>query len=402
MPNDKKKQFTYKDSGVNLDKAGKAIELIKKPVSSTFSKNVLNDLTSYAGLFSFNNKKYKQPVLVSSTDGVGTKLLIAKEADNFTGIGQDLVGMCINDILCCGATPLFFLDYIACGQTDPQKIKIIVESIAASCRECKTALIGGEIAEMPDVYSKDDVDLAGFVVGVVEKDSIIKPGLVMKNDIIVGLPSSGVHSNGFSLVRKILKDKKIKLSHKMDKQSGAAAKQKPEAAEKLNLVDVEKSRFETAAKQKPGNTAGRRPGNTVKHKQENDRYATLADTLLTPTKLYFAVINKLLDKGTGLHGIAHITGGGFYENINRIIPKNLNALINVGSWEIPGIFNFLKNAGNISKNEMFRVFNMGIGMVLVIDPADYEKVKKISSLAGEEIFKIGIMTEGNGEVIING
>ncbi|MBE3094759.1 MAG: phosphoribosylformylglycinamidine cyclo-ligase [Actinobacteria bacterium] len=350
MPNDKKKQFTYKDSGVNLDKAGKAIELIKKPVSSTFSKNVLNDLTSYAGLFSFDNKKYKEPVLVSSTDGVGTKLLIAKEANNFAGIGQDLVGMCINDILCCGAMPLFFLDYIACGQLDPGKVKIIVESIAASCSECKTALIGGEIAEMPDIYSKDDIDLAGFVVGVVEKASIIKPGLVKKNDIIVGLPSSGVHSNGFSLVRKIIKDKKIKLSHKMDKQ----------------------------------------------------RNTTLADALLVPTKLYFAIISKLLDRGINLHGIAHITGGGFYENINRIIPKNLNALINMGSWEIPGIFNFLKDAGNISKNEMFRVFNMGIGMVLIIDPADYEKVKKISSLAGEEISKIGIVTEGNGEVIING
>ena len=359
MPSDKKKQFTYKDSGVNLDKAGKAIKLIKKPVSSTFSKNVLNDLTSYAGLFSFDNKKYRQPVLVSSTDGVGTKLLIAKEADNFAGIGQDLVGMCINDILCCGAMPLFFLDYIACGQLDCQKVKIIVESMAASCRECKTALIGGEIAEMPDIYSKDDIDLAGFVVGVVEKASVIKPGLVKKNDIIVGLPSSGVHSNGFSLIRKILKDKKIKLSHKMDKQGGAAAKQKP--------------------------------GNT-----------TLADTLLVPTKLYFATISKLLGRGSGLHGIAHITGGGFYENINRIIPKNLNALINMGSWEIPGIFNFLKNAGNISETEMFRVFNMGIGMVLIIDPVDYEKVKKISSLAGEEIYKIGIVTEGNGEVLING
>jgi phosphoribosylformylglycinamidine cyclo-ligase len=370
MPNNKKKQFTYKDSGVNLDKAGKAIELIKKPVLSTFSKNVLNDLTSYAGLFSFDNKKYSQPVLVSSTDGVGTKLLIAKEANNFTGIGQDLVGMCVNDILCCGATPLFFLDYIACGQLVPEKIKIIVESIAASCRECKTALIGGEIAEMPDIYSKDDVDLAGFIVGVVEKDSIIKPGLVKKNDIIVGLPSSGVHSNGFSLIRKILKDNKIKLSHKIDKQSGTAAKQKS--------------------------------GNTVEQKPQYDRNTTLADTLLVPTKLYYKVISKLLSKGIGLHGIAHITGGGFYENINRVIPENLNALINMGSWEIPGIFNFLKNAGNVSETEMFRVFNMGIGMVAIIDPADYDKVKKISSQAGEEIFKIGIVTQGNREVVLNG
>lgn len=349
MPNDKKKQYTYKDSGVNLDNAGKAIELIKKPVSSTFSKNVLNDLTSYAGLFSFDNKKYKEPVLVSSTDGVGTKLLVAKETNNFTGIGQDLVGMSINDILCCGAMPLFFLDYVACGRLDPEKVKIIIDSIAASCRECKTALIGGEMAEMPDIYSKDDIDLAGFVVGVVEKASIIKPDLVKRNDIIIGLPSSGVHSNGFSLIRKIIKDKKIKLNTRIDKQSDT----------------------------------------------------TLADELLIPTKLYFRIISKLLDGGIGLHGIAHITGGGFYENINRIIPKNLDASINMGSWKIPGIFNFLQSKGNISKSEIFRVFNMGIGMVTIIDLADYEKVKKISLLAGEQIFKIGTMTEGRGEVIIN-
>lgn len=359
MPNDKKKHFTYKDSGVNLGKAGKAIELIKKPVTSTFSENVLNDLTSYAGLFSFDSKKYKEPVLVSSTDGVGTKLLLAKEVNNFSGIGQDLVGMCINDILCCGAMPLFFLDYIACGRLNPEKVKIIVESIAKSCRECRTALIGGEIAEMPDIYSKDDIDLAGFVVGVVEKANIIKPGMVKKNDIIAGLSSSGVHSNGFSLIRKIIADKKIKLSQRIDKQSGEAAKQKN--------------------------------GGT-----------TLADELLIPTKLYFAVISKLLERKIVLHGMAHITGGGFYENINRIIPQNLNASINMGSWGIPGIFNFLKNAGSISKKEMFRVFNMGIGMVLIIDPADYEKVKKVSSLEGEELFKIGIVTEGNGEVVING
>jgi len=360
MPNDKKKQYTYADSGVNLDKAGRAIELIKKPVSSTFSKNVLNDLTSYAGLFSFDNKKYREPVLVSSTDGVGTKLLVAKEAGIFTGIGQDLVGMCINDILCCGAMPLFFLDYIACGQLDPEKIKIIVDSIAAGCRECKTALIGGEIAEMPDIYSKDDIDLAGFVVGVVEKARVIKPNLVKKNDIIVGLPSSGVHSNGFSLIRKIIKDKKIKLSQKIDKHG------------------------------------------EVKQKSEDSGNTTLADALLTPTKLYFKVINRLLESGAGIHGIAHITGGGFYENINRIIPKNMDASINPESWEIPSIFDFLQNAGNVSKNEMFRVFNMGIGMVVIIDPADYKKVKKISLLAGEDISRIGIVTEGRGGVIING
>src|SRR5665647_2676158 len=193
--------ISYKDSGVDLDAAGEAIKLIKKPVFSTFNKNVLNDLSSYAGLFLFEKDKFKEPVLVSSTDGVGTKLLLARTTGLLGNIGQDLVAMCINDILCCGATPLFFLDYIACGKLEPQKIETIVQSIAVSCKICETALIGGEIAEMPDMYKNGDIDLAGFVVGAVDRQQVIKPDLVKEGDIILGIASSGIHSNGYSLIR---------------------------------------------------------------------------------------------------------------------------------------------------------------------------------------------------------
>jgi phosphoribosylformylglycinamidine cyclo-ligase len=342
--------YCYKDSGVNLKKASKAIDLIKEPIFSTFSNNVLNDLTSYAGLFKFDSAKYKEPILVSSTDGVGTKLLIVKDTGNFEYIGQDLVAMCINDILCCGAKPLFFLDYIACGKLEPEKVKIIVESVAKSCSQCDTALIGGEIAEMPDMYKIDDIDLAGFAVGVVEKSSIIKTDKVRENDIIVGLPSSGVHSNGFSLIRKLIKDIKFSL--------------------KKNY--------------KPGVNK------------------TLGEELITPTKLYYKVINQMLygNPICDIHGFAHITGGGFYDNINRILPDRMDAEITEGSWPVPDIFKFLEQSGNIIKDEMYRVFNMGIGMAIIIDPGDINKVKNAASTSGENIYQIGKVIHGNKKVII--
>jgi phosphoribosylformylglycinamidine cyclo-ligase len=345
-----KYHYSYKDSGVDLRKASKAIELIKKPVFSTFSSNVLNDLTSYAGLFKFDSAKYKEPVLVSSTDGVGSKLLIAKDTGNFEYIGQDLVAMCINDILCCGAKPLFFLDYIACGRVEPEKIKIVVESVAKSCSECDTALVGGEIAEMPDIYKIDDIDLAGFVVGVVEKSNIIKTDKVRENDVIAGFPSSGVHSNGFSLIRKLVKDKKLSLK----KNFGSG---------------IDK---------------------------------TLGEELITPTKLYYKAINKMLygDINCDIHGLAHITGGGFYENINRLLPDRMDAEIAEGSWPVPDIFKFLQHSGNINKKEMYRVFNMGIGMVIIINPEDFNKIKIIASLSGENIYRIGKIIHGNRKVLI--
>ncbi|MBL7124167.1 MAG: phosphoribosylformylglycinamidine cyclo-ligase [Actinobacteria bacterium] len=343
------KKYSYKKSGVDLDKASKAIDLIKESVSSTFSNNVLNDLSSFSGLFKLDLAKYKNPILASSTDGVGTKMLIAKEVNNYRYIGQDLVAMCINDILCSGAIPLFFLDYIACGKLQPVKIKIIVESIAASCRECRTALIGGETAEMPDMYGKDDIDLAGFVVGLVDKSDIIKRDLVNKNDIIVGVSSSGIHSNGFSLVRKIIDDEKLDLGKK--------------------------------------------------YKWTENK--VLSDLLLTPTKLYFKIIYEILLKSKiRIHGIAHITGGGFYENIKRVLPFNLDAVVNEGSWQIPRIFKVLQEMGNISRIEMFRVFNMGIGMILIISPDDFYDISSIASEMGEDIYKIGSIVSGSGNVII--
>lgn len=343
------KKYSYKKSGVDLDKASKAIDLIKESVSSTFSNNVLNDLSSFSGLFKLDLAKYKNPILASSTDGVGTKMLIAKEVNNYSYIGQDLVAMCINDILCNGAMPLFFLDYIACGKLQPSKIKIIVESIAASCRECRTALIGGETAEMPDMYGKDDIDLAGFVVGLVDKSDIIKRDLVNKNDIIVGISSSGIHSNGFSLVRKIIDDKKLELGKK--------------------------------------------------YKWTENK--TLSDLLLTPTKLYFKIIYEILVKSEiRIHGIAHITGGGFYDNIKRVLPSNLDAVVNEGSWQIPCIFKVLQEMGNISRIEMFRVFNMGIGMILIVSPDDFYNISRIASETGEDIYKIGSIAPGSGNVII--
>ncbi len=346
------KSATYKDSGVDLDAAGLAIKLIKKSVFSTFNKNVLNDMTSYAGLFLFEKDKFKEPVLVSSTDGVGTKLLLARTTGLLDNVGQDLVAMGINDILCCGAVPLFFLDYIACGKLEPGKIKKIVDSIASSCRVCETALIGGEIAEMPDMYGRGDIDLAGFVVGVVDRQQVIKPELVKEGDIILGVASSGIHSNGYSLVREIIREKKLSLA------------------------------------------------GDYKFKSEDLSGKNLGEILMEPTKLYFKLSKNFKDKNIKINGMAHITGGGFYENINRVIPGSLNAQIRQGSWEIPEIFKFLQVKGNMANDEMFRVFNMGIGMVYIISPEYVEMATRIAQESGDTAFKIGRIVKGSGKVMI--
>lgn len=337
----KKVRFTYKNSGVDIDAANKMIGMIKKPVFSTFNKNVLNNLGSFSGLYLFEKDNYKNPVLVSSTDGVGTKLILARETGLFDNVGQDLVAMCINDIICCGAKPLFFLDYIACGKLIPEKIQAIVSSIAWSCKECNTVLIGGETAEMPGLYSEDEIDLAGFVVGVVEKDSIINPGMVSAGDLVFGIESSGFHSNGYSLIRKIIKEKNINL------------------------------------------------------KKDN-----LGEKLMEPTRLYSSFINGALDYGIKINGIANITGGGFYENINRIIPDNMDVKIESASWEVPGPFIYFKEIASIDDCEMFRVFNMGIGMVIIISPGWKDGLLKYSRETNESIYLIGSVQNGSGKVII--
>jgi phosphoribosylformylglycinamidine cyclo-ligase len=345
------KKYSYKSSGVNIDKASNVLSQLKKTITSTFSDRVLSDLSSYSGLFQPDLRGYKVPVLVSSTDGVGTKIMLAKRLNHYQDIGQDAVAMCINDIICCGAKPLFFLDYIACGKVNEEKIKIIIESISRSCIYCDTVLVGGEIAEHPGMSEEDDIDIAGFAVGIIEKSKIINPGLVNEGDILAGIPSSGIHSNGFSLVRKLIDDKKLDLN-------------------------------------KIYNRAGSVP---------------LGNLLLTPTLLYSKLINKIIESGVTIHGIAHITGGGFYENINRIIPSNMDVVIREGSWEILPVFKFLQELGNIDKKEMFRVFNMGIGMVLIIPPDELVRVKKIAIKMDENIhniYDIGIVTSGSGKVII--
>lgn len=342
------KEYSYRSSGVDIDKASNVLGKLKETISSTFSDKVLSDLSSFSGLFQLDLKVYKNPVLTSSTDGVGTKIILAKKLDHYESIGQDAVAMCINDIICCGAKPLFFLDYIACGKVDDRKIKTIIESIAESCSYCDTVLIGGETAEHPGMSEEDDIDVAGFAVGIIEKSAIINPRLVKMGDIIAGLASSGIHSNGFSLVRKLIEDKKLDLKKKYDWARGES----------------------------------------------------LGNLFLTPTRLYPRAVGKMIENKVNIHGIAHITGGGFYENINRIIPVSMDASIKEGSWKVPAVFKFLQQLGNIDRDEMFRVFNMGIGMVLIIAPDEFDRTKKIAGDMGENLHNIGIVTKGSGKVII--
>lgn len=345
------KNHSYKDSGVDIDKTNRMLSGLKNVIGSTHNGNVLSDLSSFCGSFSLDTASYKNPVLTSSTDGVGTKLILARETGNYSTVGQDLVAMSINDLVCSGSRPLFFLDYIACGKVNTEIISTVIRSIADACRYCNTALLGGETAEMPDMYGDDEIDLAGFAVGIVEKDRIFNPGNVKKDDIIVGLPSSGLHSNGFSLIRKVINDASLNLKEPLDWTNGK----------------------------------------------------TLAEILLTPTKLYSPMIDHMIDKKTAMiKGIANITGGGFYDNINRIIPGNLDAVIRKNSWNIPDVFNFIKNAGSITEKEMYKVFNMGIGMALIIPSESYEELKKSVRKKYGDIMQIGKVTEGTGTVKIEG
>jgi phosphoribosylformylglycinamidine cyclo-ligase len=342
------KGYSYKSAGVDIDKASDVLGQLKQTIASTFSKNVLSDLSSYSGLFKLDLGGYKNPVLASSTDGVGTKIMLAKRLNNYSNIGQDAVAMCINDIICCGAKPLFFLDYISCESINEEKIKAIIESISRSCSYCGAVLIGGETAEHPGTSGSDEIDIAGFVVGIVEKEAIINPSMVKEGDIVAGIPSSGIHSNGFSLVRKLIDDKNINPDRKY------------------------------------GWTGD----------------MTLGDVLLTPTKLYSRIINKMIKGGISIHGIAHITGGGFYENINRVIPDDMDASMKEGSWSVPEIFGFLQEIGDIDEKEMFRVFNMGIGIVTIIPSGQFEKARSIAVEMEEELYNIGTIVRGEGKVTI--
>ncbi|SEC53216.1 phosphoribosylformylglycinamidine cyclo-ligase [Paenibacillus sp. GP183] len=339
----------YKKAGVDISAGNEAVERMKKHVKRTFRPEVMTDLGGFGSLFGLNKDKYEEPVLVSGTDGVGTKLKIAFAMDKHDSIGIDAVAMCVNDIIVQGAEPLFFLDYLACDKVIPEKIEAIVKGIADGCEQSGCALIGGETAEMPGVYAQGEYDIAGFTVGIVDKKKIIDGTSISPGDIILGLASSGVHSNGFSLVRKLLLEEKgYKLQDRVEE-----------------LGDL------------------------------------LGNILLTPTKLYVKPILSILEK-VKIKGMAHITGGGFIENIPRVLPAGVNAHIEYGSWPILPIFELMQREGKISNNDMFRTFNMGIGMVLVVSADQADLTLQLAEQQGEKMYHIGEITNGERVVTFGG
>ncbi len=338
---------SYKDAGVDITAGYKAVELMKQHIARTMTGGAISDIGGFGGLFELDTTNIKHPVLVSGTDGVGTKLKLAFLMDKHDTVGIDCVAMCVNDIICCGAKPLFFLDYIACGKNIPEKIASLVSGVAEGCVQSGVSLIGGETAEMPGFYSEDEYDLAGFSVGVVDRDALIDNSSIRAGDVIIALPSSGVHSNGFSLVRKVF--------------------------------DVENSDIKSPVDALDGKSIG--------------------DTLLTPTKIYVKPMLKLFESIT-VKGVSHITGGGFYENIPRSIPKGLSAKIDRESIKIPTIFHLIEKTGNISERDMFNTFNMGVGMSVITDKNDADKAVKILNECGEDAYVIGEVVKSEEGVII--
>lgn len=339
--------LTYKDAGVDKEAGYKEVQLIKGMIKKTHIPGVLSDIGGFAGLFQLDTKSYEEPVLVSGTDGVGTKLRLAFMMDKHTTIGEDCVAMCANDILCQGAKPLFFLDYIATGKLVPEKMASIVEGVSNGCIKAGCALIGGETAEMPGFYKDDEYDVAGFCVGVVDKKKIINGSTMEEGDYIIGLPSSGVHSNGFSLVRKIIFDKE---NMKVD-----------QFIEELGC--------------------------------------TIGEELLKPTRIYTNPVYNLVQK-FDIKGLSHITGGGFYENIPRMLPTGLTAHIDTTKINTPVIFNLLQKWGGIALDEMYGTFNMGIGMVIAISKDELDEVTKYLKDLGEEFVILGEVKKGTEGVVL--
>ena len=325
---------SYKQAGVDITAGYKAVELMKSHIKRTMTDGVCSDIGGFGGLFKLG--KVKNPVLVSGTDGVGTKLKIAFLMDKHNTVGIDCVAMCVNDVICCGAKPLFFLDYIAVGKNVPERVASIVEGVAEGCVQSGCALIGGETAEMPGFYPVDEYDLAGFAVGVVDKKKILDNKKMKAGDVIIALPSSGVHSNGFSLVRKVF--------------------------------DIEKADLKTPIEALGGKSLG--------------------ETLLTPTRIYVRAITALVNK-VKVKGISHITGGGFYENIPRTIPDGLGAKINKSAVKILPIFDLIAKTGNICERDMFNTFNMGVGMCVIVDKKDVDKTLDILRTNGEDAYVMG-------------
>ncbi len=338
----------YKAAGVDIEAGYESVNLIKEDVEKTMRPEVLGGLGGFSGAFLAKALKgMRDPVLLSGTDGVGTKLKLAFIMDKHNTIGIDCVAMCVNDIACVGGEPLFFLDYIACGKNRPMKIKDIVAGVAKGCEISGCALIGGETAEHPGMMSDDEYDIAGFTVGVVERDEMLTGSDIRDGDVLVGIASSGVHSNGFSLVRKVF-------------------------ADDLNLKGLSKARKEL----------------------DGD---SLGETLLTPTRIYVPLMKNLSGNGVRIKGASHITGGGFYENIPRMLPKGKSAYIRKGSFEIPPIFSLIQKKGKIEEHMMYNTFNMGLGMVLCVSPYEADRVVSVASLTGDEAFIIGEIREGESE-----
>ncbi|MBC2103203.1 phosphoribosylformylglycinamidine cyclo-ligase [Listeria marthii] len=337
----------YSKAGVDVEAGYQVVERIKKHVARTERMGAMGALGSFGGMFDLSSLNLKEPVLVSGTDGVGTKLLLAIEADKHDTIGIDCVAMCVNDILAQGAEPLFFLDYIATGKTDPVKMEQIVKGVADGCEQAGAALIGGETAEMPDMYGADDYDLAGFTVGAVEKQKLITEGAVKAGDTLIGIPSSGIHSNGYSLVRKIFfKDNDFTLD--------------------AELAELE---------------------------------VPLAEELLKPTRIYVKPVLEVL-KQVDVHGITHVTGGGFVENLPRMLTEDLAVKVELGSWPVLPIFDVMKKYGQLNELEMYEIFNMGIGMVLAVAKADVEKTLEVLVQNGEAAYVIGEVTTRESEAVI--
>lgn len=338
----------YKNAGVDIEAGYKSVELMKKHVQQTMRPEVLTNLGGFSGAFSMEKMKdMEKPTLVSGTDGVGTKLKLAFLLDKHDTIGIDCVAMCVNDIACAGGEPLFFLDYIACGKNFPEKIAEIVSGVAEGCIQSNAALIGGETAEMPGFYPEDEYDLAGFAVGVVDEKDIITGADLKAGDVLIGMASSGVHSNGFSLVRKIFK---------MDKET-------------LNTYHDELGK-------------------------------TLGEALLAPTKIYVKALRSIRESGITIKACSHITGGGFYENVPRMLPEGKHAVIEKDSYEVPAIFKMMAREGKVEEKMMYNTYNMGIGMVLAVDPADVTKALEAVRAAGETAYVIGKVEDGEKGVTL--
>lgn len=339
----------YKKAGVDIEAGYKAVQLMKEHIAGTMRSEVLTGIGGFSGAFSMEAfKNMEEPVLVSGTDGVGTKLKVAFELDKHDTVGIDCVAMCVNDIACAGGEPLFFLDYIACGKNVPEKIAAIVSGVAAGCKQANAALIGGETAEMPGFYPEDEYDLAGFAVGVVERSKMITGKDIRKGDVLIGIASSGIHSNGYSLVRKVFDMKKESLENTYESLGGKS----------------------------------------------------LGETLLTPTIIYVKALRTVKEGGVVIKGCSHITGGGFYENIPRMLPDGVCAKIKTDSYEIPPVFEMLAKDGDIAREMMYNTYNMGIGMMLAVSPEDADKTVSLINQSGQKGFVVGEIAEGEKGIVL--